>query len=50
MAGGETIISTIGYIVKGRGIDCKMSDIWCILSESLTVFIQGHFVLIDYVL
>ena len=49
-AGGEAIISTIGYIAKDRGTDCQMSDIWHIWSQSLTIFVQGNFVLIDCVL
>ena len=56
MVGGETTISTIGYIVKCMGMDHQMVDIWCIVFEVLTVFVQGNFfnefcsVLIDYVL
>ena len=50
IAGGEATTSTIGYIAKGKGIDCQMFDTWCIWFQSLTVFVQGHFVFIDYLL
>ena len=48
--GSEAIISTIGYIVRGRGINRQMFDIWHIKFESLTIFVQGHCVLVDCVL
>ena len=50
IAGGEAIISTQGYIVRGRGTDHQTCDIWCIIFESLIIFVQGHFVLVDYAL
>ena len=43
--GGEAIMSTIGYIAKGRGTDRQMSDIWHIVFESLTVFVLVYYVL-----
>ena len=37
-------------IAKHRGIDCQVLDIWHIVFQVLTIFVQGHFVLVDCVL
>ena len=42
MAGGETIISTIGSNPRGEWVSREMQDIFHVLSEVLTVLVQRH--------
>ena len=46
MAGGETIISTIGNSPKGKSANCQRRGICHILFGVLTVLVQGHLVIV----